>query len=66
MGAIAENAKHTTLKELLALVEAEAANLGIFDMSNELGPAWSRFDPDLAAGLAFKRLHFVISGIIFE
>ncbi|XP_078169062.1 ROOT GROWTH DEFECTIVE 3 isoform X2 [Carex rostrata] len=62
VGAIAENAKHTTLKELLALVEAEAANLGIFDISNELGPAWSRFDPDLAAGLAFKS--FQISKVL--
>lgn len=58
--------KHTTLKELLVLVEAEAAKLGIFDISKELGPAWCRFDPDIAVGLTFKRLHFVISGKVFE
>ncbi|KAJ4797222.1 TATA-binding protein-associated factor MOT1 [Rhynchospora pubera] len=62
IGAIAENVKHTTLKELLALVEAEAANLGISDISKELGLAWSKFDTDIAAGLTFKS--FQISKVL--
>jgi hypothetical protein len=57
--------KHTTLKDLLGLVEAEAANIGIFDISKELGPEWCRFDPDIAVGLTFKRLNFIISEKFF-
>lgn len=54
VGAIAENVKHTSLKELFAFVEAEMLKAGFSDVSNDIGMSWSNFQPNDATGLSFR------------
>lgn len=55
IGAIAENVKHASLKELFASVEAEVVEAGYSDAAKDIGLAWSSFDSNVASGLTFRR-----------
>lgn len=54
VGAIAENVKHTSVKELFECIEAEMADAGFPDASKDIGTLWSNFTPDVVAGLSFR------------
>ncbi|KAJ3671154.1 hypothetical protein LUZ60_008580 [Juncus effusus] len=62
IGSIAENVKHTTLKELFELLQTEALNAGISDISKEFGSALPKFDSEIPSGLTFKS--FQISKVL--
>ncbi|KAG0475519.1 hypothetical protein HPP92_015205 [Vanilla planifolia] len=53
VGAIAENVKHTSLKDLLALIESELLEAGISDASNDIENVMSNFHPRNLTGLSF-------------
>lgn len=53
IGAIAENVKHTSLKDLCASVEAEKHASGLSDGSNDAGSALLRADTATTSDLAF-------------
>ncbi|KAJ0979707.1 hypothetical protein J5N97_015181 [Dioscorea zingiberensis] len=54
VGAIAENVKHTSVKELIGCIEAEMADAGFSDAFKDIGMVWSNFTPDVVAGLSFR------------
>ncbi|KAI0501620.1 hypothetical protein KFK09_016565 [Dendrobium nobile] len=53
VGAIAENVKHTSLKELLASIESEMLEAGIGDASKDISFLLSNFHPKNLSGLSF-------------
>ncbi|KAG6504315.1 hypothetical protein ZIOFF_036646 [Zingiber officinale] len=54
VGAIAENVKHISLKELLKSLEVELAEVGFSDASRDVGVSFSNICPDTTTGLSFK------------
>ncbi|KAG6504320.1 hypothetical protein ZIOFF_036651 [Zingiber officinale] len=54
VGAIAENVKHISLKELLKSLEVELAEVGFSDISRYVGVSFSNICPDTTTGLSFK------------
>ncbi|XP_072972272.1 TATA-binding protein-associated factor BTAF1 isoform X2 [Typha angustifolia] len=54
VGAIAENVKHTSLKDLSASLEAEIVETEFYDVAKDIETAWSKFDPNIAEGLTFR------------
>ncbi|XP_042387787.1 uncharacterized protein LOC121979870 [Zingiber officinale] len=54
VGAIAENVKHISLKELLKSLEAELAEVGFSDASRDVGVSFSNICPNTTTGLSFK------------
>lgn len=54
MGAIAENVKHRSLKELFACVEMEILEAGVSDTAKDMVMGWS--PPKTVGGLSFRRL----------
>ncbi|XP_058072193.1 TATA-binding protein-associated factor BTAF1 [Magnolia sinica] len=54
VGAIAENVKHTSLKEVFAYVEAEMMEARISDATKDMVMGWSNFLPKTVAGLSFR------------
>lgn len=53
MGAIAENVKHRSLKELFACVESEILETGTSDTVKDMMMGWS--PPKTVGGLSFRR-----------
>lgn len=53
VGAIAENIKHTSLKELLSSIESEMLEAGIGDVSKDIGLLLSNFHSKNLSGLSF-------------
>ncbi|RWW27195.1 hypothetical protein GW17_00008384 [Ensete ventricosum] len=60
IGSIAENVRHTSLKELLKSLEGELMEAGYSDVCKDVGVSVSDICSNPTAGLSFKR-YFVIS-----
>ncbi|CAL9089375.1 unnamed protein product, partial [Musa textilis] len=55
IGSIAENVRHTSLKELLKSLEGELMEAGYSDVCKDVGASVSDMCPNPTAGLSFKR-----------
>ncbi|XP_010255080.1 PREDICTED: TATA-binding protein-associated factor BTAF1 isoform X2 [Nelumbo nucifera] len=58
VGAIAENVKHTSLKEVFACLEAEMEGAGISGTVDDVVMGWPEFHPKVVAGLSFRSFDF--------
>lgn len=59
IGAIAENVKHTSLKDLCASVEAEKHASGLSDGGDDAGSSLPRADTAATSDLAFGRFCWI-------